>query len=62
MKEKLKRWWTAFWGERIRDWDSSEQFSSFFWRDSTYARPGCLVAGIIAAVIILMVGALMGVF
>jgi hypothetical protein len=60
MKEKLKRWWTAFWGERIRDWDSSEQFASFFWRDSSYARPGCMIAGGIVIVCIIVGGALMG--
>jgi hypothetical protein len=60
MKEKLKRLWAIFWGERIRDWDWSEQFSAFFWRDSQDARPGCLIAGIIAAIVILIVAAMMG--
>jgi hypothetical protein len=60
MKEKLKRWWATLWGERIRDWDSSEQFLSFFWRDSSYARPGCMIAGGIVIVSIIVGGALLG--
>ena len=62
MKEKWKRIWAMFWGERIRDWDMSEQFWSFLWRDPSYARPGCVIAGIIAAIVILVIGAMMGAF
>ncbi len=51
--------WATFWGERIRDWDMSEQFSSFLWRDTSYARPGCMLAGIIAAIVIVMIALVM---
>jgi hypothetical protein len=60
MKDRLKRLWSLFWGERIRDWDSSEQFWAFFWRDSSYARPGCMIAGGIVIVCIIVGGALLG--
>jgi hypothetical protein len=60
MISRLKQLWQLIRGER-RD-DYTDQFWAAFFRDSSGARAGCTIAGIVVAIIILIVGVLIGAF
>jgi hypothetical protein len=57
---KIGKLWRTIRGEP-RD-DYVDQFWAFFFRDGRDARPGCVMAGVIVAVLIIIVGILLGAF